>query len=547
MAIPQTSKPVNRIAVGLVVFFLLFALTIDFYWLLHYDRLPELAASSGIARLYRNYAAADRAYYDRVTKLEVALETMNVCVTPIFYAWLLAALYRRKPYRYPLQLAVSSWVAYSVALDYWSATISGFPGMPERTLANFVMFYASSAPWFMGHLYLAFDAARAIRPMIAAANAQARRRPGPVRIVPRFESARNLRQKARAAGLNPNYWYAVEQERAVRKGQVTETTFWNEAIALFRGQDGVLSAIENRCAHRQMKLSLGEVQDCRLVCAYHGWSYDCNGAVDAIPHDLFGRTPRFQVKSYPVKVRYGLIWIFPGDPALAEQTPLPAIPEIEGPGRWACIPIEFIWNAHHSVILDNLSDLTHAHLHRDFQPFSNPILVHHEALGDAVYCRYRVTLLEGPLMKRLLDRNRPGMDLLELCIQYPYQWGNTGGSVKHWVCLLPIDERTTKIFFLFYFNHIKVPFTPFHFPQRLMTWVLRIMNPIFIKPLVSQDGEAVGWEQLGYERYFDQPLAELNPAVPLFQALVVRKWEEYLAGARRETVPQEEKGAEAAV
>ena len=542
----MSPKRVNRIVVSLVVFFLFFALTIDFYWLLHHDTLPELASSSWIARLYRDYSTADRAYYDRVTKFEVALETLNVWVTPLFYAWLLAAIYRRKPYRYPLQLAVGSWVAYSVALDYWIALISNHPGMQEHTLANFFKFYASSAPWFVGHLYLVFDAARAILPVMTASNDGIGRRPAPVRDVPRFEAARTLRQKARAAGLNPNYWYAVEQVHAVKKGRVIETMFWNETIALFRTEDGELAAIANRCAHRQMKLSLGEVKDCRLVCAYHGWSYNCRGEVDAIPHDLFGRTPRLGVKSYPVRVRYGLIWIFPGDPALAEQTPLPSIPELEGPGRWACIPIELVWNAHHSMILDNLSDLTHAYLHRDFQPFSNPILIHHEARGDAVYCKYRVTLLEGPLMKRLLDRNRPGMDVLELCIQYPYQWGNTGGSVKHWVFLLPINERTTKIFFLFYFDHIKVPFTPFHFPQRLMTWVLRIMNPIFIKPLVSQDGEAVGWEQLGYEKYFDAPLAEIHPAVPMFQELVVRKWEEYLAGVRRNPAPEEKAASEAA-
>jgi phenylpropionate dioxygenase-like ring-hydroxylating dioxygenase large terminal subunit len=541
---PQALKPVNRVVWALVAFFLLFALTIDLYWLLHYNRLPELAASSWVARLYRNYSSADHAYYDRVTKFEVALETLNVWVTPLFYAWLLVALYRRKPYRYPLQLAIGSWVAYSVALDCWIALISGYPGMQEHTPANFFKFYAANAPWLIGHLYLVFDAARNILAVLATTDAPLRRRPAPVRAVPGFENARSLRQKARAAGLHPNYWYAVEQDRAVKKGQVVETTFWNEPIALFRTEGGELAAIENRCAHRQMKLSLGEVQDCRLVCAYHGWSYDCRGAVDAIPHDLFGRTPRFQVKSYPVKVRYGLIWIFPGDPGLAEQTPLPSIPELEGPGRWACIPIEFIWKAHHSIILDNLSDLTHAHLHRDFQPFSNPVLIRHETRGDSVYCQYRVTLLEGPMMKRLLDRNRPGMDLLELCIEYPYQWGNTGGSVRHWVFLLPVDERTTKIFFLFYFNHIKVPFTPLHFPQRLMTWVLRIMNPIFIKPLVSQDGEAVGWEQLGYEKYFDAPPVELNPAVPMFQQLVVRKWEEYLAGARRD--PAEHKGRSAA-
>ena len=136
-------------------------------------------------------------------------------------------------------------------------------------------------------------------------------------------------------------------------------------------------------------------------------------------------------------------------------------------------------------------------------------------------------------MKHLLDRNRPGVDDLDLCFEYPYQWGNSGGTVKHYVFLLPLDERTTRVFFLFYFNHVKVPFTPFYFPPRLMQLLVSILTPLFIVPLVSQDGDAVGWEQLGYEKYFDEPLAEMHPAVPMFQNLVVRKWEEHLKSARR--------------
>jgi hypothetical protein len=443
-------------------------------------------------------------------------------------------LWKRRPWRYAVQLAVGSWVAYSVALDYWIAAIGGYPRMHAHTFANFFKFYSASAPWLLGHLYLVFDGASAILPALGASRDREARRPEPVRILPSFPHARNLRQKARAAGLNPNYWYPVDHGSALKKGGVIETTFWNEPIAIFRGEDGKVAAIENRCAHRQIKLSLGQVKDCRLVCAYHGWSYDCEGRVAEIPHDLFGREmPRFRVKSYPVRERYGLIWIFPGDPALAADTPMPEIQELEGKDRWACIPFSYVWRAHHSMIIDNLSDLTHGYLHRERQAFSDPVLQEYEARGDEVYCRYRVKLLEGPILKWLLDRNRPGMDVMELCFAYPYQWGNSADSVKHWILMLPMDERTTRVFFLFYFNHIKVPFTPWHFPQTLMRVVLRLVVPSFIKPLVSQDGDAVDWEQQGYESHFDAPLAELCPVVPLFQELVVRKWEEHLSSRQR--------------
>ena len=105
---------------------------------------------------------------------------------------------------------------------------------------------------------------------------------------PTFFEAHNRRQRARAAGLNPNYWYAVEHDKALTPGSVREVKFWGESIALFKGQDGTLSAIEDRCAHRQVKLSMGDVDGCNLVCMYHGWTYDGNGKVVEIPHELFG-------------------------------------------------------------------------------------------------------------------------------------------------------------------------------------------------------------------------------------------------------------------
>ena len=41
---------------------------------------------------------------------------------------------------------------------------------------------------------------------------------------------------------------------------------------------------------------------------------------------------------------------------------------------------------------------------------------------------------------------------------YPYQWSNTGDRIKHWCFVLPLDERTTRVFFLFYFEALKIPF-----------------------------------------------------------------------------------------
>jgi hypothetical protein len=89
---------------------------------------------------------------------------------------------------------------------------------------------------------------------------------------PSFEQAKNRRQKVRAAGLDPNYWYPVEyskrgQARAGDGGRVLAPL----GGAVSR-PGRALRAVENRCAHRQLKLSIGRVEDCQLVCPYHGWT-----------------------------------------------------------------------------------------------------------------------------------------------------------------------------------------------------------------------------------------------------------------------------------
>jgi phenylpropionate dioxygenase-like ring-hydroxylating dioxygenase large terminal subunit len=349
---------------------------------------------------------------------------------------------------------------------------------------------------------------------------------------PDFAHAKNRRQKVRAAGMNPDYWYAVEYDRNVKAGKVVEVKFWKRSIALFRGADGALRAIDNRCAHRQLKLSLGQVEGCNLVCPYHGWCYDGDGKVVDIPHDLFGRErPSLGVQSYPVQVRYGLIWIFPGDPALASERHIPDIPELEAApsDRWACVPIDATWNAHHSMILDNVSDFTHAHLHRKYKPFYDAKLTRCEMVGDAVHVSYDTKVGGGEITRHFIDRRQIDTNAMDLCYQYPYQWSNTDGKIKHWCFVLPIDERTSRAFFLFYFDSFKVPFLPLHFPRRVMNLIIHFANLFHIRPLLDQDGWAVEAEQEGYESNYDAPLAELSPAVNLFQQLTIRKWEEHLA------------------
>jgi hypothetical protein len=361
----------------------------------------------------------------------------------------------------------------------------------------------------------------------------------------RSSNTRNVREKARTAGLHPDHWYAIEYEANVPAGRVIEVRFWGRSIAVFRGDDGILRALEDRCAHRHVRLSIGQVAGCNLTCAYHGWSYNQQGHLVEIPHELFGRQfGKVRIGAFAVRARYGLIWLFPGNQAIAEQVPMPEIPELEGRARWACAPIDFTWRAHHSMIVDNVSDFTHAYLHRRYRPFVDAKLIRCDTKGDKVELSYDVLVGDGRFSKLFVDRARVRTDRMDLAFEYPYQWSNTGDRIKHWCFILPIDEHTTRVFFLFYFDALKIPFTSFRIPRALMTTFLQLANWMLINPLLSEDGRAVEAEQKAWETSAGAPFLEFNPAVTMFQRLIARRWEEHLASGSRAPVTVEEEAGD---
>ena len=61
---------------------------------------------------------------------------------------------------------------------------------------------------------------------------------------------------------------------------------------------------------------MGVVEGDVLRCCYHAWAYRGNGRISQIPYlpKNAARPPR-GVRAYPVREAYGLVFVFPGDPA----------------------------------------------------------------------------------------------------------------------------------------------------------------------------------------------------------------------------------------
>ena len=91
-----------------------------------------------------------------------------------------------------------------------------------------------------------------------------------------------------------------------------------ENIVFYRGPGGKVCALDDFCPHRGAALSLGSVCEGELMCGYHGLVVGCDGKVISMPGQRVGGFPR--TRAYPVEERYGFIWVWPGDPALADAS-----------------------------------------------------------------------------------------------------------------------------------------------------------------------------------------------------------------------------------
>ena len=135
--------------------------------------------------------------------------------------------------------------------------------------------------------------------------------------------------------------------------------FLDENIVIYRKKDGSPAALENACPHRKLPLSKGTLADDNIICAYHGLTFNSEGQCTDSPTQR-GMTPRRAVvKSYPVVDRYRLLWIWMGDPKLANPETIFPIENFDNP-NWGCtdggvldIKCNYLW------VCDNLLDPSH--------------------------------------------------------------------------------------------------------------------------------------------------------------------------------------------
>lgn len=157
-----------------------------------------------------------------------------------------------------------------------------------------------------------------------------------------------------------NSWYVAAFAGEVGREPFARTLL-NEAVVLFRAEDGSPVALEDRCCHRALPLSMGKVVGDVIQCGYHGLEYDAAGACVKVPGQE-AIPPDARVRSYPVTERLGWVWIWMGDPAKADPALIPDWWWAEHP-EWKTIQgnhgTPLYCTCNYELITDNLMDVSH--------------------------------------------------------------------------------------------------------------------------------------------------------------------------------------------
>lgn len=221
-----------------------------------------------------------------------------------------------------------------------------------------------------------------------------------------------------------NFWYVAAWADELGDGKagspLVARTVLGEPLVLYRTESGAPVALLDRCPHRLLPLSKGEKLGEHIQCGYHGLTFDGAGKCVRVPGQR-SIPPTASVRSYPVAEHMGMIWVWPGDPALADRSMLfnrlPQWAQAQQPGsKWAWFPGPLTYvKANYQLLAENLVDPQHV------------AFAHKRTLGSPAMVDIPIDTSEvdGALLVTRWTPNSPASPILQRYGQWP-------GNVDRW-------------------------------------------------------------------------------------------------------------------
>src|SRR5690242_9462556 len=160
----------------------------------------------------------------------------------------------------------------------------------------------------------------------------------------------------RCADVPHAAWYPVAAADEVGRSPLARRLL-GTAVVLYRTMRGDAVALEDRCAHRPVRLSDGRIEGDVIYSGYTGFGYASDGRcvhVPTQPHVPYD----VAVRAFPVHEDGSFVWLWGGDPRLAALRRPPEAPWLRSP-EWTTFGGRHETAAGIGLLWDNVADITH--------------------------------------------------------------------------------------------------------------------------------------------------------------------------------------------
>lgn len=278
-----------------------------------------------------------------------------------------------------------------------------------------------------------------------------------------------------------NQWYVLLESDEVKSKPIGVTRM-GEKMVFWRDRAGKVHCAVDKCPHRGVQLSLGEVVNDHLQCPFHGFEYDAGGKCVLVPaNGRNGVVPAtLRLRAYPTYEAHGYIWVWWGENPPAD---------LEAPTFFDNLDDSFFyasahdpWKAHYSRVVENQLDVVHL-------PF-----IHRNSIG-----RGGRTLVDGPVVEwrgdkmlytyvfNRVDDGTPPRKPSELSAKQatsvhlefimPNLWQNyISPEVRIVAAFVPVDEENTLLYLRFYQRFLRLPFLGNLVAKLAMPFNLRVAH-----------------------------------------------------------------------
>lgn len=292
-------------------------------------------------------------------------------------------------------------------------------------------------------------------------------------------------------------WFVVARSRQIRNKPFA-VTLLDRPLVIARDRQGSLMALDDCCPHRHVPLSLGQMTNEGLQCAYHGWTFGSDGRCVSVPGLMPSAcSPVARVGTVGVMEHDGLVWVRRDDNQSTQDETLPAFLQRLSPSGLRFV-WQSTWRARAVDALENFLDAQHTHfvhagLVRSGQR-RNVVEATVTTSQGSLQVDYRGQPTQSGWLYRLFESPRE-VERAHFCsraagtaqLEYRYQDGSALYFTLHFS---PIDK-----------THVRVHGT-LHVENRWApSWALRLIAWLFLRRVLVQDQAIVEAQRENKERF----------------------------------------------